>query len=513
METELKLSISPGDTRAFRDHPILKKYALEKPHEVNLSSIYFDTPRLDVKHADAGLRVRQMEDKSWIQTLKVGSEAISGLHHRQEWESTVIGPKPDLPALQQFVDPKSNDSKLIKALSKHGHLLPAFTTNVHRTVWDLRLPTGEEIECVLDQGSIDHGSAQSSVSEVELELKSGDPRRLFDLALELQNTIPLHIGNLSKADRGYGLLAPTKTSSTKATPLRLAAKMTVEQAFQAIASNCLSHIQANQAGVSRGCDVESLHQMRVGLRRFRSALGMFKNLIPCPAEIQTGLIWLDQMLGPARDWDVLTESTLPRVESKVAEKSMMVPLLVATQDKATTCHHAAAEAVLSQRYTKLMVISCGWIQCAGWRNRITDKPSRPLTRRIGRFAEQILERDQQRLIKRGKLLKGAKPEQRHGVRIAAKKTRYAAEFFESLYSAKIVRPYINALARLQDELGWLNDAAVASVLLKEIGSTRPNLRGTTGFVAGYLAHVTEANDDRLNQLWRQFARIALPGKS
>ena len=44
------------------------------------------------------------------------------------------------------------------------------------------------------------------------------------------------------------------------------------------------------------------------------------------------------------------------------------------------------------------------------------------------------------------------------------KTRYATEFFQSIYPAERVRPYVRALSRLQDELSWMDDASVAATL-------------------------------------------------
>ena len=81
METELKLLVSPSDAEALRQHPLLKKYASDPPHEQTLSGIYFDTPNYDLRRADAGLRVRQV-GKDWVQTLKVGGQAVGGLHRR-----------------------------------------------------------------------------------------------------------------------------------------------------------------------------------------------------------------------------------------------------------------------------------------------------------------------------------------------------------------------------------------------------------------------------------------------
>jgi triphosphatase len=96
------------------------------------------------------------------------------------------------------------------------------------------------------------------------------------------------------------------------------------------------------------------------------------------------------------------------------------------------------------------------------------------------------------------------------VRIAAKKVRYATEFFQSLYPAKRVQPFVKALTTLQDRLGWLNDAAVATGLLQHLAQIQPDLAHTAGFVRGYLAGRTERDVRKLGKLWQQFTPMKLP---
>ena len=151
-----------------------------------------------------------------------------------------------------------------------------------------------------------------------------------------------------------------------------------------------------------------------------------------------------------------------------------------------------------------------WVQGASWRLSLTAAQHRQLMRPISRFADKTLVRDQERLRKRGQRLEGASPETRHEVRIAAKKTRYATEFFQSLYPSDRVQPYVKALSRMQDELGWLNDASVATILLQDLGPSRPEISANASFVRGYLACQIRSNDIALDQLWKKFEQIALP---
>ncbi|RSZ57159.1 CHAD domain-containing protein [Massilia atriviolacea] len=303
---------------------------------------------------------------------------------------------------------------------------------------------------------------------------------------------------------------PTTPKAVRAHALTLSPRMNVEKAFQAIMRNCLDQIEANETGVIKYHDVESLHQMRVGLRRLRSALGMFDEVLSLPLALRQELDWLVAQLGPARDWDVLAGSTLPRIAASVAGLAPLVPVQLAAADKANALHAVAGAAVASERYQDLIGHLERWLDERGWRAMQLPADRVRLKMRVADFAKGILEKDQQRLLKRGRKLKDANPEARHRVRIAAKKTRYAAEFFASLYPRKTVRPYVRALAGLQDELGLMNDASVADGLLAQLGEADPGLKDGTGFVRGYLAARSEQAGGKLRKLWQRFVPLRAP---
>jgi triphosphatase len=510
MEFELKLLLDAKHRDAVLRHPLLTPHTPSKPRQQDLSDTYFDTPDLRLRHSDVGLRVRRLNG-GWIQNMKAGGGAIGGFHSRDEWESPVAGPAPEVPVLRGLVDNKQFRRRLLAGSALRKNLAPIFTTKVKRTAWLLEFPDGDRIECALDHGRIEAGDKHSSINELELELKSGNAAHLFDLALALQNDIPLQIGNKSKADRGYAMLEDRPPAATKAKPLALSKKMNVEQAFQAIISNCLAHMQANEEGVGIRHDVESVHQMRVGMRRLRSALGMFKRLLHLPADTQKELDWLAGELADARDWDVLAGSTLLSVEKDVPDATQMQGLQRAAKNTAEEHHVTAASAVGSPRYTALMLNITRWVQTKDWHDAQEAGVAREnFEEPVLKFAQKILKRDQRRLRSRARKLRNATPETRHRVRIAAKKTRYAGEFFDSLFEPKTVRPYIKGLTALQDELGFLNDAAVADRLLTDMSVAQPELQAGTSFVKGFLAARAKADDRPIRKLWKRFKSIPMP---
>src|SRR5450830_1606923 len=352
MEIELKLSLAPQDAPRLRAHPLLAQSA-QGPLVLQMHDIYVDTPDLQLCRHQAGLRVRQVDGR-WVQTLKAGGTVSSGLHSRHEWEGEVPGPQPDLAALDAAIGRKQPIRALLRQDAMRDALQPVFTTRIERTVWQLRTPQGDEIECVLDQGINESGADGAdgairsvAVSEIELELKQGQAASLFDVALALLQDVPLQLGHMSKAERGYRLTAPQPLRAVKAQPLALDDGMKVQQAFIDICGNCLEQVSGNQDGVAAGADVESVHQMRVGLRRLRSALGMFKSLLALPDALKSELGWLGGALGEARDGDVLAGNTLAQLDGEAQADA--AALAQAAHAQARVKHVEAAQAVTSVR--------------------------------------------------------------------------------------------------------------------------------------------------------------------
>lgn len=500
MEIELKLLLVPAHVSAFRRLALLRQFAVAKARSRNLSSTYFDTPALRLKALGMELRVRRT-GRVWIQTLKAGDHATAGLHQRQEWETRVDRLRPDLEALAALVGAGSKWQKVLSSPTLAQGLVPIFTSVFRRTVWPLHLPNGTLVELALDQGELQQGDVREPLSEVELELISGDPLELFDFALQLQDKVPLRVGNLSKSERGYALHAPRALSSVKAGSVALAAGMTVEQGFRAIVSNCVAQMQDNEPGVMGSNDPESVHQMRVGMRRLRTALRLFAKWIPFPKALQGELDWLAGELGAARDADVLAGSTLVRVTEACPTEPELLPLIQAASKIATAKRRRAAASVGSVRYSRLMLGLAAWLKGSRWREFLDDSARQALAAALGKRAAKILAQRHQKLLARGKRLADGSPAERHRVRIAAKQTRYAAEFFQRLHPARRVKHYIKRLSALQDTLGWLNDAAIADGLLRQLGKSHPELADSANFARGFLQGRTVQEVRELCKLW------------
>jgi len=285
----------------------------------------------------------------------------------------------------------------------------------------------------------------------------------------------------------------TKTDlPVRAEPVRLRRDMTLEDAYRRIALSCLRQIRANQAGAQHK-SVESLHQMRVGLRRLRAALDLFDDLVPLPEPLRAGLDALAQQLGATRDWDVLATATLPHFDDAAGQ---IAGLQAAARERSRVSHAALSAALETPAPMQLLTDVEEWFEHRRWREQ-PGFDGGALQRKATRAAVPLLAHAQRRLRKRAKGLDDARApvegdaaHARHRVRIAAKKARYAAEFFQSILPGRQTKRYIACLSGLQDRLGELNDLAVAEGLLAQLaehpgrnGVSREQIMFARGFAA------------------------------
>ncbi|RWA56435.1 hypothetical protein AU476_03740 [Cupriavidus sp. UYMSc13B] len=291
MEKELKFELAADQDVTLRELPMLLDVEFDSPQEQALESEYFDTPDFFLRRNGAALRVRRNGDQI-VQTLKSSGEQHGGAFEREEYESALKEAKPDLDALRAAVPKSSALFQVLKDGSLSDQLAPIFRSTVTRKLWTLKLESGEQIELALDTGKITAAEQARSFSELELELKYGDPRRLGEIGLRLIDKIPMSLSMQSKSDRGYDLLGSAHRSAVRAQPIALRKKDTVEEALCKILHNCLDQVRANAPLVATGHSPEGVHQMRVGLRRFRSALNMFDNVVTLPGALADEVTWI-----------------------------------------------------------------------------------------------------------------------------------------------------------------------------------------------------------------------------
>ena len=502
-EIELKLLIAPADIPGLRRHPLLKTLCTSGPKTRTLTSIYFDTDDFVLKNQSIALRVRR-SGRQWIQTIKGGGSVQAGLHQRDEWEVPVAHGTPDC---SKITDPAL--LRLFAGEDLRQRLLPVFVTEFKRTVWLLQTAAGDQVEMSLDQGEIRAGQKSTAICEVELELKAGNPAALYELALALQQAAPLRAEKASKAERGYALCAPQEKSlPLKATLPEVNREMAVDAAFRTIAWNCIAQLQDNQNRLLQGYDPELIHQMRVAVRRLRSALSLFAAAAPGlkDSDLNKGLRWLLSQLGPARDWDVFLGEILPPVIAAFPAEESLLRLqqqgeLICREKREQACMLAAGPL-----YNELLLRLCAWLWRAPWR---TAAAVAKLDMPVSVFAAKMLQRRYRQTCRRGRRFKTLTAEQRHALRIATKKLRYAAEFFSGVYSRKVTRPYIQKLSQLQNVLGTLNDQVVAQRLLAQIAGDDRLQDHASGVINGWSTCQSSHQLAVMAQAWKRFRRCGI----
>lgn len=505
-EIELKLELNPLEIDRVRQF-LADRLGPAVPVRQHLGSVYFDTGEHDLHAKGLTLRVRRVGERH-VQTAKASDGAGAGLFDRSEWESDVVGDGPDLAALA--------DTPLAKVLRRGGgeeNLRAVFGTAIDRTTWQVERD-GSRIEVALDSGEVVAGDAVRPIAELELELQGGSPAALFAFVRDLAAELPMRIAVRSKSEQGYDLLRGEGASSFKAAPIALRRGMTTAEAFRTVARACLRQFRLNEPHVTAGRSVEALHQARVGLRRLRSALSIFRDVVADDefAVLKARLKELTAPLGEARNLDVyLARAARPEAarEPTLPGMAEYVTRLEAERDRA---YERIAATLDSDAFRRLMLDLVAWTETGPWGTCADPDASVARDRAIEDFAAATLDRQRRRVRRKGRGLAELDSEARHEVRIEAKKLRYAAEFFSGLVEGRKgrgrARLFLSALEDLQDRLGGLNDVAVGhavAVATAERDDAEPSSDPHAQRYLFAAGRISERQDERIASLLEEAA--------
>jgi len=298
--------------------------------------------------------------------------------------------------------------------------------------------------------------------------------------------------------------------SKQSSPLQ--SEQTVAQAFIALMQQHLDYIEQWEAGSRSPDDIEGVHQMRVGLRRMRSAVRLFRPAIP--AEI--GRPWADemrelaQMLGPARDLDVFITEGLTAISGELP-----LPGETALQERAEQLRAEAyvtvREMLDGERYANFKRDFRQWLETEGWnQGPLSEKNQKNLSRKVRKFARKRLSKQHQKVLAQGEGADSHSAEQLHELRIECKKLRYAAEFFTPLFSG--MDDFIDHLKDLQDLLGVINDAEVTQSLLNQLleGTDNSEMQRYADGVMGWRSCERYQLQQQFNAGWEDFQSTKTP---
>ena len=204
-----------------------------------------------------------------------------------------------------------------------------------------------------------------------------------------------------------------------------------------------------------------MHQARVALRRVRSAIRLFdREQRDVPEAVVDELRWFARALGEARDWDVITDQTLPSLGKGIGADQVQ-PLVNMADQRRRSAREKIRQAILTPRYAALVLNAERW--------GMTPSPAG--AELLSALAAPALNGAAKKLFKAARFFAALTPERRHEVRILAKRLRYALDLFAVVLPKTQAARYIDALSDLQDVLGELNDAAVAIEVLPQLSKS------------------------------------------
>ena len=448
-EIEIKLQV-PAASRAA----VAAAVAAGDSRRTRLQAIYFDTPDRRLAAAGVALRLRK-EGRRWVQTLKAaGPNAMQRFEHNVPLVGALGVPAGVVPG----VDPSRHagtpaGEALAAALAARAgetsapRLAELFRTDIWRRARALRT-TGGTVELAFDSGEIVAGERRLPVCELEIELIRGRPGAVIVVARRWALKHGLWLDVRSKAERGDRLARGVHVGPiVKAGAVRLEAEMGADIALHAVVAHCLEQILPNASEIAggQGSD-EHVHQLRVGMRRLRSALRFFDGWTePIDAAWGDPLTALFRRLGVSRDRGALAASLLPALRKAGAPMYELPP---------PPPGPTPAE-LLRSAATTLMLLDLLTSQ--------VHAPVSPPAQAAPDLRDAVAERLQawhRRVARDGARYAELDDLARHRLRKRIKRLRYAAEFAASLYKGKAVGRYLARLAPAQDSLGRYNDLCV-----------------------------------------------------
>lgn len=510
-EIEFKFCLSPQQATAVE--AAVRRGSVERQR---LQARYFDTADNVLARHRMALRLRK-EASNWVQTIKAaGQDSLQRLEHNVDLGPVRAGER-------QLPDPALHAGTAVGELlqqalaASDAPLAPTYETDVWRLTRMQRVPGGW-VELAFDKGRLRAervGTGKrvtAPIVELELELVRGALPGFVQLAQRWVQRHGLWLSTVSKAEQGERLRAGvTHVPAVKAGPTRMrSATPGGREILQCAVASCLEQILPNASEIAAGSeDAEQIHQLRIGLRRLRTALRELGPLAPGVVDPE----WLPPLVQAFRALGELRD-----VEEVLA--SAQAQLLAAGGPELALAQQAhrqdAAAIVRSPALQSTLVALMGLVaetdnatapRQPGDADPAAGADAMPQGGQGGLPHAQALAQLKARigtlhagLVRAGKRYRALSAEQRHNVRKRLKRQRYLIEFTADLLGSKQVARYLQLLRPAQDALGAYNDEVVALATWRQRVDADPRAWfGVGWFTAREPAHV-EACRRALRQL-------------
>lgn len=493
-EIEIKFRSDAVGLARLVDSPVFK--TANGLQTETLKATYFDTPANDLRRKRIILRIRKSGDAVPVLGMKAPGAAGDGPFRRREVEVNSPSLKPNLALFDKATE------KLLTRIIRGQPLAAKFKMEFKRQSCLATLGSSV-VEIAVDQGHISSGKRSVPLAEVELELVSGNTSDLLDLGIRLAKDFSLRLDFVSKAEKGFRALLEEKPAPVKAAPIKSESLATFDDAVTAIISNTLAHFTANWACLRETDEPESIHQMRIGLRRMRCALSIFKRALPNAdfGALRDDAGRLASAFGPVRNADAIRLSVMqgPLASADCPENS---DALRVAMEKRRIAGYVLARSEIESLAATLFVLNVQRLLAHNdWREGANTKmPAR-------KFFKAELSRLRARVLKRAKAA-NVSDQARHKLRIALKNLRYGLDFFDFLGKPRRRQAYKKRMSALQDLLGVRNDIVVAKTYLEELQvETGPEGERVLEFVRGWYAGDAAAADKAIGKSLKKFKRM------
>lgn len=282
MEIELKFLIEPNKLDDFFALIQATPFQVEPQPARQLANAYFDTQDNTLRQWDFGLRTRTSLDdagQGWSeQTVKLAGQDIGGLHQRPEYtvkfdhSDSVFA---DLTLFDNTIWPSGFEPTKVQP-----NIVKVFETLFKRHIWLITTPSGSQIECVLDTGAVEANGKQVEICEIELELVTGDVADIFLIGQYFTNQLPLKLGTLSKAARGYMLAADKQMACTELKLMEFDADTSIEHSFVQSLSAAVKFIQHHEVVFSQTDSAKALRRIIDGISFLIRILSLYAPSLP-----------------------------------------------------------------------------------------------------------------------------------------------------------------------------------------------------------------------------------------
>jgi len=472
-ETELKFGVDPARLAAV-------EAALSglPTTSASIESHYFDTAERQLANAGLSLRLRR-SDQGWEQTLKGPGDSL--VDRLEDTVQLPAAPLAAIPAIDLGLHAGTRAGKLIGAAlgddhDRGGAILQAlFTTRVRRRS-ALIVTADATVELALDTGSIEHDGTTVPICELEYELKAGRAGLLFELGAAGVVQHGMWLSVLSKSMRGDALAnGNAGIAAAKACQPMLTRTMSGPAIYRAAQKSCFEQILINASAVASGrYDDEVIHQLRIGLRRLRTAGRELAALSGTPEPAWDAVAAQTfRSLGAYRDASTVAAALHDMLSAAGSPQPSLDARGPEVPDPEQQVRATSFQLALLQMLADARESSDDGPGTAG------RPPSKPLRRIAARLADLHA-----RIRKDAKRFEGLESVQQHAVRKRLKRLRYLAELVGSLYDRRQVDRYIEDLRPAQDALGEHADLLVGLKLARQAALSGG---GDVWFNVGYLS--------------------------